>query len=285
MKSPDGATVLVVDDDESIRTMLSLVLKSEGFTVTTAGTVPEALALITQSNFDVLISDLNLGHPSDGFVVVSAMRRTHPRALTYILTGYPAFETALEALRQHVNDYLTKGTPIEQLVERVKAGLAGGETEILVQKSKRVPDVIEENKAWVIETWLNRLEQNSELMSIRLSEVERKDHVPGLLDEAIEHAFGRKLSPPGRQQAAEQHGTLRYEQGYSIPMLIAEARLLQDVISDCVRRDFLAIDLSNLVADLIKIYDTVQLELENSVRAFTHQPGWQTLADSKNPAK
>jgi CheY-like chemotaxis protein len=47
-----GSTVLVVDDEESIRTMLGLVLESEGFTVTSAGTVPEALALIAQSSFD-----------------------------------------------------------------------------------------------------------------------------------------------------------------------------------------------------------------------------------------
>jgi len=84
-----ASTVLVVDDEETTRAMLRRVLGNEGFTVTAVGTVPEALALILQSRFDVLISDLNIGHPADGFVVVSAMRRTHPDALTFILTGYP----------------------------------------------------------------------------------------------------------------------------------------------------------------------------------------------------
>lgn len=92
--------ILIVDDDENIRTMLQQVLDSEGFAVTTAGTVRDALALISQCKFDVLISDLNVGHPSDGFVIVSAMRRTHPEALTFILTGYPDFDSALEAIRQ-----------------------------------------------------------------------------------------------------------------------------------------------------------------------------------------
>jgi DNA-binding NtrC family response regulator len=103
--------ILVVDDEESIRSMLQLVLQKEGFTVTTVGTVMDALALISHLHFDVLISDLNIGHPADGFVVVSAMRRTQPDASTFILTGYPDFETALEALRQDVGDYLIKGTP------------------------------------------------------------------------------------------------------------------------------------------------------------------------------
>jgi DNA-binding NtrC family response regulator len=92
--------VLIVDDEESIRNMLQLVLQKEGFIVTTVGSVMDALALISHLHFDVLISDLNIGHPADGFVVVSAMRRTQPDALTFILTGYPAFETALEALRK-----------------------------------------------------------------------------------------------------------------------------------------------------------------------------------------
>jgi CheY-like chemotaxis protein len=82
--------VLVVDDEENIRSVLQQVLQKEGFSVTTVGTVTDALALISHLHFDVLISDLNIGHPADGFVVVSAMRRTQPDALTFILTDHEA---------------------------------------------------------------------------------------------------------------------------------------------------------------------------------------------------
>jgi DNA-binding response OmpR family regulator len=264
--------VLVVDDEESIRTMLRMVLESENFAVETAGTVADALAQITQGDFDVLISDLNIGHPADGFVVVSAMRRTHPKTLTFLLTGYPEFESALEALRQHVNDYLIKGTPIEELIGKIKAGLAAGQPARPPQKTKRVPAVIEEDKDKVIAEWLRRVNANDELRMVELSEEERKDHVPGLLEEAIAHARGESIGA-GRQRAAEQHGALRYQQGYSTPMLIAESRLLQDVMAECVRRNFLMIDLSNLMSDVIKITDTVSMELEQSVRAFTAKQG------------
>jgi DNA-binding response OmpR family regulator len=264
--------VLVVDDEESIRTMLRMVLESENFAVETAGTVADALAQITQGDFDVLISDLNIGHPADGFVVVSAMRRTHPKTLTFLLTGYPEFESALEALRQHVNDYLIKGTPIEELIVKIKAGLAAGQPTTPPRKTKRVPAVIEEDKDKVIVEWLRRVNANDELRMLELSEEERRDHVPGLLEEAIAHARGETIGA-GRQRAAERHGALRYAQGYSIPMLIAEARLLQNVIAECVRRNFLMIDLSKLIADMIKITDTVSVELEQSVRAFTAKQG------------
>jgi DNA-binding response OmpR family regulator len=263
-------SVLVVDDEESIRSVLQQVLQKEGFTVTTVGTVAGALALISQLHFDVLISDLNIGHPADGFVVVSAMRRTQPDTLTFILTGYPDFETALEAMRQHVNDYLIKGTPTKELVERIKTRLANGQPVKPPANTKRVPDTIEANKDWVIDQWLQRVKTHAELMWVSLSDADRKDHVPALLDAAVAHA-GDRLTREGFQKAAEHHGTLRYQQGYSVPMIILEARLLQDVIAECIRSNFLAMDLSNLISDMNRMSDTISTELQESTRAFMNQ--------------
>jgi DNA-binding response OmpR family regulator len=262
--------VLIVDDEESIRSMLQLVLEREGFTVTTVGTVAEALALIPQMQFDVLISDLNIGHPADGFVVVSAMRRTQPDASTFILTGYPDFETALEALRQDVGDYLIKGTPVKDLVDRIKTKLANGQPVKRPANNWRVPDVIEANRDWVINQWIERVRTQAELMRVSLSDADRKDHVPALLDAAVAHArdLAAKKGPP---KAAERHGTLRYEQGYSVPMIILEARLLQNVIAECIRSNFLVMDLSNLISDMNKMSDTITTELQESSRAFMNK--------------
>ena len=68
------------------------------------------------AQFDVLISDLNIGQPGDGFTVVSAMRRSQPACITLILTGYPGFDTALEAIRSQVDDYLIKPAAIPTLI-------------------------------------------------------------------------------------------------------------------------------------------------------------------------
>src|SRR6185437_1901780 len=100
--------LLFVDDEATIRITLSAILSKHGFKVTVAATVAEALQKITSQQFDILLSDLNIGNPGDGLTVVSAMRRTQPEAVTMILTGYPAFETALEAIRQQVDDYIVK---------------------------------------------------------------------------------------------------------------------------------------------------------------------------------
>ena len=116
--------LLFVDDEPSIRLTLPPVLENHGFTVTTAESVSDAIARIDGARFDVLLSDLNIGQEGDGFQVVSAMRKRHPHCVTIILTGYPAFESALLAIRQRVDDYLVKPTDIDVLVTTIKHKLS-----------------------------------------------------------------------------------------------------------------------------------------------------------------
>jgi hypothetical protein len=148
---------------------------------------------------------------------------------------------------------------------------------------KRVPDVIKESKHWVIDHWLKRVKANAELISVSLSDAERRDHVPDLLDEALAHACGRRIKVDERQKAAERHGTLRYHQGYSIPMLILEAHLLQVVIAECIRDNFPVIDLSSLIPDIAKISATVSAELEESARAYMKQYEWHASRPDERP--
>jgi len=112
--------------------------------VASAGTAAEALGLITQRKFDVLISDLNSGHPGDGFTVVSAMRRHQPEALRFILKGKPAFESAREAIREEVHDYLIKPTETEMLVEKIRSKLATRTSDQGILR-QRLPQVIRGN--------------------------------------------------------------------------------------------------------------------------------------------
>ena len=96
----ENIRVLFVDDEPALRIVWPAILAGEGFQVSVASTVPEALKLITSEKYDVLLADLNIGQPGDGFTVTSAMRRVQPDVLTIILTGYPAFQAALRAMSQ-----------------------------------------------------------------------------------------------------------------------------------------------------------------------------------------
>ncbi len=121
---PARNRILFVDDEPNIRLTLPPVLEEHGFEVKAAATVAEAIAQIKTSRFDVLISDLNVGENGDGFRVVGAMREKQPGCITVILTGYPAFETAVDAIRHKVDDYVVKPVDVEVLVKSLRDRMA-----------------------------------------------------------------------------------------------------------------------------------------------------------------
>ena|SRR5436190_478157 len=91
--------LLFVDDEEGIRLTLPLLLEARGFNVRVAASVPEALSEIGTHEFDVLLSDLNIGQDGDGFAVVRAMRKAYPNCVSILLTGYPALRVRCKPLR------------------------------------------------------------------------------------------------------------------------------------------------------------------------------------------
>jgi DNA-binding NtrC family response regulator len=118
-----GKRLLFVDDESSIRLTLPPVLEKSGFTVRTAATVGEAIAEIKKQTFDVLLSDLNIEGEADGFRVVRAMRESNPQCVTVILTAYPAFESALTAIHEEVDEYVVKPAEITSLVSLIERRL------------------------------------------------------------------------------------------------------------------------------------------------------------------
>ena len=258
--------ILFLDDEDNIRLMLGMYLNEQGFAVTTAATVPEALKLITQESFDVLIADLNVGFAGDGFTVVSAMRRTQPQAVTFILTGYPAFETALQAIRLQVDDYVTKPTDTDALVEKIRSKLSQPVKPHHIE-TKRLSEIISENIPAISDEWLEAAKKDPELGTIKLTDIERMDHVPRILQVVLKVSRGEEISDADRT-AARDHGLTRRKQGFTVPLMIRESLLLQDAISRCVQSNLLAVQISYLISDLISIHRTKEVLLEESVAAF-----------------
>ena len=116
--------VLFVDDEPSIRLTLPPILQNRGFEVRSAASVPEALAAIDRQTFDILLSDLNVSEEGDGFTIVHAMRTANPKCVTILLTGYPAFESAVEAIHHEVDDYFVKPADVESLISTMERKLA-----------------------------------------------------------------------------------------------------------------------------------------------------------------
>ncbi len=261
--------LLFVDDEANIRLTLPAILELQGFAVTVAGNVAEALAAIQNLQFDILLSDLNIGQPGDGFTVVSAMRRIQPEAATFILTGYPDFESALIAIRNQVDDYIVKPANIEKLVQALKEKSEEPRRLERALPSKRVSVILRENAQQLVERWLVRVWENPELSKIEMPEPERIDHVPNLIEEIAHRieSYPHDVSDSAIKAAAA-HGKQRHRHGYTVPMLLVESALLQKTITEMLQENLLAIDISTLIPDMYLVSEIINRTAELSVRAF-----------------
>jgi DNA-binding NtrC family response regulator len=122
-KDTRSRRILFVDDEEGIRLTLPPILTEHGFTVTAVGNVSDALAQINRAKYDVLVSDLNIHEPGDGFLVIAAMHLRQPKCVNLVLTGYPALESAVEGIRQEIADYFVKPVEIEEFVNAINLRL------------------------------------------------------------------------------------------------------------------------------------------------------------------
>lgn len=259
--------LLFVDDEANLRVLMAAVLKQNGFEVTVAATVSEALNLISTQRFDVLLSDLNIGEAGDGFTVVSAMRRTHPGVATFILTGYPAFESALEAIRSQVDDYFVKPANVESLVSKIAARLKEQPTPRQGVQVRRLPKILEAHKEEILARWMRNARNDARIRSAKLSDAELSDHLPALLEEIINDSSDLRLSPEALV-AARHHGKMRLQQGCSVVETIREAHILHGVLCDIVQENLLSADISFLVTDIMRIGEAVQAFLEESLHVY-----------------
>ncbi|HEV2576135.1 MAG TPA: response regulator [Acidobacteriaceae bacterium] len=266
--------ILCVDDEEMIRLTLGTVLRQHGFEVTTAATVAEALQKITSEKFDVLLSDLNIGNPGDGLTVVSAMRRTQPEAVTMILTGYPAFETALEAIRQQVDDYIVKPASIPVLVSTIESKLAMPPRQRQLPPPKRVAMLLQEHIERIEELWLSSIEEDKALSRVLLSSERRLDHLHGVLAEIIPVAqaySGEKL--PKDEDVVARPTAGRTFEGYTPSMMLSEFCLLRRIIAQIVQENLLAVNLSYVIPDLAQINESLDDQAQAALVALAELVG------------
>jgi len=100
-------TVLVVDDDELMRSFLCTVLREEGHRVTEAGSGTEALVALSGAEFDLVVTDLRMPDLS-GLDLMREGKRVRPDARWVIITAFGSIGNAVEAMKAGASDYLTK---------------------------------------------------------------------------------------------------------------------------------------------------------------------------------
>src|SRR5271165_1930907 len=259
--------VLIVEDDDSVRLMLQEGLQRDGFEVVTASNVRDALRHIATEHFDVLLSDLHLPLAGDGFTLVSAMRHTHPKALTVILSGYPAVDEAMSAILSQADEIFTKPIRIGPLKELIRTRLAAPQT-IKRVKPESIASILERESENTIQNWLGAVDQDAELTCVPLSRLERTGHLPKLLQDLVARLQQDSGSPAPSSTAARDHGELRRQQGYTAAMLVEESRILQVSIFSTLQRNLCGVDFSRLLLDVVTIADEVDSQLKQAMFSY-----------------
>lgn len=136
MKKSDPDTnpsILVVDDELSMRELLELMLTREGYRITTAENGRSAISLIAKRNFDLLLCDIRLGNVS-GLDVLRAAKKRNPETVAVMISAYSTTEEAVEAMNEGAYDFVPKPFDNEELKEAVARAL-----EIRLKLSQHVP--------------------------------------------------------------------------------------------------------------------------------------------------
>jgi DNA-binding response OmpR family regulator len=122
MAEQQGARILVVDDEEAIRLTLEILLRRRGYAVTTAANGVDALSLIEQQPFDLLLLDLMM--PGISGLDVARYAREHlPTAAILILTGSSAIGEGVDRHELAQFDYLLKTASPQEVLDRVAAAV------------------------------------------------------------------------------------------------------------------------------------------------------------------
>jgi two-component system cell cycle response regulator len=172
MKNEKGVTqplgrILIAEDDADYRRILSRRAERMGLIVEQVKNGKEAIEAIKLGKFDALVVDLYMPE-FGGLEVVEAAREIDPTIESLILTGSASVETAVEALRAGVYDYLTK--PLESMTEFEMALTRALERRRLIKENKRL---FEENKRLAVTDPLTGLNNRHKLQEALTGELER----------------------------------------------------------------------------------------------------------------
>ncbi len=122
MKDPSSYSILLVDDDPSVRDVLKTLLVEAGYTVYDFGDPEEALKLISQKPIHLVISDIVMPR-MDGLTLLRNVRLKNPDLPVILITAYPETDITIEALKHGASDFIIKPFKMEQVLHSVKRAL------------------------------------------------------------------------------------------------------------------------------------------------------------------
>jgi len=264
-----GPKVLLVDDDKDEIFLTQRSLEKKNFEVVSVASITEAFKQIATQPFDVLITDLHMPEPGDGFAVVTAMRHSQPGALTLVISGFPDVQRSMSAILLQADEVLVKPFDAEQLAELLQKKVR--DSKATPKKAKEsVASILEREAAITMQRWLSRVGRVKELISLPLTAEERTDHLPDIIRNIAARLRKNRIMEAiaTASSAAVAHGELRFRQGYTAPLMVQESRILQVCIFETIQRNLSTVDFGLVLPDIMLIADEVDSQLAQSIDSF-----------------
>jgi DNA-binding NtrC family response regulator len=149
----ETARILIVDDDENIRKVLTTILEDEGYIVESVGTAKKAIAKTGKKFYNLALIDIRLPD-MEGIELLTRIKDTTPKMRKIIITGYPTLQNAVEAVNRGADAYIIKPFDVKKALRTIKGEL------IKQQEENRYS---QEKVAEFIETRVKELEVEKKL--------------------------------------------------------------------------------------------------------------------------
>ena len=137
----ETARILIVDDDENIRKVLTAILEDEGYIVESVGTAKKAIVKTGKKFYNLALIDIRLPD-MEGIELLTRMKDTTPKMRKIIITGYPTLQNAVEAVNRGADAYVIKPFDVKRVLKTIKEELIKQQEENRYSQEK-VADFIE----------------------------------------------------------------------------------------------------------------------------------------------
>ena len=119
--------VLVIDDDEIVRTSISATLRNAGYEVETAESGAKAIAKSASRFYNLALIDIRLPD-MEGTELLKKLKETTPKMVKIILTGYPSLQNAVEAVNEGADGYIIKPAKMDELLRMIREHITKQQT-------------------------------------------------------------------------------------------------------------------------------------------------------------
>ena len=206
--------------------------------------------------------------------MVSAMRHINPEAVTLVFTGYPALKEAMEAILLQADEILVKPMDVVAMVGLIREKLKTRGHKKMAN-IERVATILERDSNVTIANWLEPVSREPELTAIPLNDEQRTGHLLKLIQALVVRLrVPLRLGTKAVSDAAALHGRIRKSQGYTVPMLIEESRVLQVSIFETLQNNLTTVDFSLLLLTAMTIADEVDSQLKQMITSFMGTRRW-----------